>query len=536
MLYARLYWGIDFTDESYMVLNAYGPVLGTRPFVDEMMISQTASLLVTPFAYLFHLFNPAATGLVLFFRHIYFAGAISAMFIVYRCLRDKVSDEGRAFCAVVPLVFIPSCLPVPSYNSFVYFFGLGGQMFFLLGRSLGAGLLHSLAAYSHPAFLTGTAATAVVALWSRRPRDFRSYLLGSALFFVLVLALVVLFGGENLRQSFAFSTQPATFGGTGKLGMLWGELTGYWRRPLLVVIWASACAVTGLAGRLNWAVALGGFAATQDFIIPDEVSYGLHQRIACYVLFSAFLIVVDRRGWRDRENLNWLARLWLPAFLAGGSLAFVSSNGLLMAPLAWVGCLIYAFWRILRFQASALPVMRDWRRAVNYSAVVFILAQAQVFTLTHFYRDDGFSELDTQVSEGPFAGIYTTHQRRNFIADFTKSVATLDAGKTLFIYDMFAAGYLLAPARPNGPAFMSILPQWMPQMRAPLVQHFQDPAHWPDYVVEFFYFPFGARNIVNVNPRGRDPLGDPFKDFFMKTGRYAPLFDSEMYRVLRRTP
>ena len=78
MLYVRLYWGIDFTDESYMVLNAVGPLLGAKPFVAEMMISQTGSLLMTPFAFLFKLLSPDLAGVVLFFRHLYFAAAVGA--------------------------------------------------------------------------------------------------------------------------------------------------------------------------------------------------------------------------------------------------------------------------------------------------------------------------------------------------------------------------------------------------------------------------------------------------------------------------
>lgn len=521
-----------------MVLNAVGPILGTRPFIDEMMISQAGSLLMTPFAYIFHLFNPSFSGVVLFFRHLYFFLAVLTMLVTYRCLRGKLTEPARALTATLPLVLIPACLPVPAYNSLLMFFALSGQMLFLTVRPLGAGLLHSLAAFAHPSFLTGAGVTATVSLWTRVKGDFRRYMLGLLLFFALVAFFIGLFGWGTVKESFNLSAQSSTFGGSAKLMMMSGEFLGYWRRPLLVVIWAGACLVTGLAGRLNWAVAMGGLAITQDFIIPEDVPYGLQQRFVCYGLFSAFLILIDRRGWRDRENLTWIFRLWLPSFAAGLSLSFVSSNGLVMAPISWMGCLVYAFWRMLKFNAPKIPPMKDWKRAVQTAAVLFILIQAQVFTLTHFYRDDAFGYLDTPVEEGPFKGIYTTHQRRNFISDFSERMSDLTRaappGATVFIYDMFAAGYLLTSLKPNGPAFMSILPQWMPQVRAPLVQHFQNPEHWPDFAVEFFYFPFSNHQMTLVNPRGEDPIGDPFKDFFMKTGKYSEVFDSKVYRVLQK--
>jgi len=434
----------------------------------------------------------------------------------------------------LPVVFIPACLPVPSYNTLMMFLALAGQMFFLKGRSIQAGVFHAFAAFAHPAFLSGTSVNAVVALWSRRRGDFRKYLLGAGLFVVLVIMLFVFVGHENILVSLDRSAQSSTFGGWEKLKMIWSEFVGYWRRPLIVALWAAACALTGLAGRLNWAVALGGFAVTQDFAIPFEVSYGLHQRFVCYGWFTAFLILVDVKGWRDTESKTWLARLFLPSFVAGLAIAWTSSNGLLMAPIGWMGVYVYAFWRMQRHDPPKSFELREWRWAVQSAAVIWILIQAQSFTLTHFYREDTVTEQDTLVSEGPFAGIYTTHQRRNFMAGFASEMAKLEAGKTLFIYDMFAAGYLLAPLKPNGPAYMSILPQWMPQMRAPLVQYFQDPAHWPDYVVEFFKLPFGAHNLMNVNPKGQDPIGDPFKEFFIKTERYQTLFDSDVYRILQR--
>ncbi len=536
LLYARLYWGIDFTDESYMVLNSIGPLLGARPFIDEMMISQSASLLMTPFAFLFHLAVPSHTGVVLFFRHLYFALAVGAMVVVYRALSGKLSDTDRALCAVLPLTFIPCLAPVPSYNSMVYFFALAGQMLFLNSRSLNAGALHSLAAFAHPSYLSGAGANVIVSLWSRRPHDFRHYITGSLVFVALVLLFMLIFGFENIKNSYHFSTQAQTFGGSSKLAMIWGEFLGYWRRPLLVALWAGACLVTGLAGRLNWAVAMGGFAVTQDFIIPEEVAYGLHQRFVCYGLFSAFLIAVDRKGWRDQENRTWICRLWIPSFVAGCALSFVSSNGLLMAPLGWIGCLIYTFWRMMRHGRPKTLALKEWRWAVQTAAALFILVQAQVFTLTHFYRDDSLLRLDTRIEDGPFAGIYTTHQRRNFINGFRESMAQLGAkpGESVFIYDMFAAGYLLTSLKPNGPAYMSILPQWMPQMRPSQVQYFREPANWPTYAVEFFYFPFGANNLAHVNPRGQDPIGDPFKEFFARTGKFETVFDSQIYRILKK--
>ncbi len=47
-VYARLYFGIDFTDESYYAALPYAFSLGHRPLQDELAIHQFAGLMLVP--------------------------------------------------------------------------------------------------------------------------------------------------------------------------------------------------------------------------------------------------------------------------------------------------------------------------------------------------------------------------------------------------------------------------------------------------------------------------------------------------------
>jgi hypothetical protein len=54
IVYWRLYCGIDFTDESFYVAVPYRLVLGARPFVDEISVTQqTAAIVAYPFVWVY---------------------------------------------------------------------------------------------------------------------------------------------------------------------------------------------------------------------------------------------------------------------------------------------------------------------------------------------------------------------------------------------------------------------------------------------------------------------------------------------------
>lgn len=53
LCYARLFFGVDFLDEAFYAAIPYRFVLGARPFVDELNISQTFAFLTYPLVRLY---------------------------------------------------------------------------------------------------------------------------------------------------------------------------------------------------------------------------------------------------------------------------------------------------------------------------------------------------------------------------------------------------------------------------------------------------------------------------------------------------
>ena len=73
----RFRLGVDFTDESWYLAIAQRFALGDKPYVDEIMLMQGASLFTWPFAKLFIAVRGNNDGIVLFFRALYLCFLLS---------------------------------------------------------------------------------------------------------------------------------------------------------------------------------------------------------------------------------------------------------------------------------------------------------------------------------------------------------------------------------------------------------------------------------------------------------------------------
>jgi hypothetical protein len=107
----RLTRGVDFTDEAYYTAVAYRFVLGDKPFVDQILVHQTAFLLVTPLVGLFHWVSGGTEGLVLFLRIMFLGFSIFVAAVVYRVLRyglhRNVELLASLFCIVIFGEWVP---------------------------------------------------------------------------------------------------------------------------------------------------------------------------------------------------------------------------------------------------------------------------------------------------------------------------------------------------------------------------------------------------------------------------------------------
>ena len=109
--------GVDLTDELYYVTFLDGWLKDGLGRGENLVVHQTAALIVFPAAQLYTWIVGSERGLVLFLRFIFLAMACAAGLCQYRFIR-RVREEAVAWSsALLVLCFIPFSLPAPSYNT-----------------------------------------------------------------------------------------------------------------------------------------------------------------------------------------------------------------------------------------------------------------------------------------------------------------------------------------------------------------------------------------------------------------------------------
>ena len=184
LTYWRLYYGIDFTDESFYVAVPYRLVLGAHPFVDETAVAQQlAAILIYPFVRAYYAVA-GVTGIVLFLRHLQFVFSLLVSLAVVFALRSVLETRRAVLVGVAVVAFVPFDIHGLSYDTL-------GSGLFTAGCFLGfkclreqqrratrilAGLCHGLAVFVYPPLLAAVAAAYLIRLKLARGRARRSTL------------------------------------------------------------------------------------------------------------------------------------------------------------------------------------------------------------------------------------------------------------------------------------------------------------------------------------------------------------------------
>src|SRR5687768_17503576 len=90
---------------------------GARPFIDELFVNQTGSLLFSPFVFLFLKVSGSTEGLVLFCRFLYLALSLVVAFTAYLALSKRLSKDTARLLSVCVALVVPLQIPNLGYNS-----------------------------------------------------------------------------------------------------------------------------------------------------------------------------------------------------------------------------------------------------------------------------------------------------------------------------------------------------------------------------------------------------------------------------------
>jgi hypothetical protein len=465
---ARLRFGVDITDEAFYAVLNHRFSLGDKPYLDEVNLRQTFSLITLPIYWLRLKVTRSTDGIIHFLRLVYFLLTCGAALSIYRFARDRVGHAMAVAVGLIGIAFIPFNVPTCSYNTLGCTFFTTG-IFLTLWRLSGpaprwthvaAGFAHGFAMIAYPPLAIAIVVFAVATPWLDDDSDHRFsniglYVAGGVLSALVVLPYLTAAGPRGIREAIIYEkslTQPRT------VEKLWAVLNELWNlaplQPRLIVV------------TLMFIVAARSFAIVRVIFLPCVLPLiawwvntpairgpGLQHVVGLYFnVYSglaglAFLAVRPF----DRETLRFLFICFLPSAIGGILNGYSSDNGALNAGLGAFPASVLAM--ILATETATNKGRRQ--RAIWWAtgAVAAIAYYHVELAYSFVYRDAPIEALDTRVRTGPYKGMYTTAQTNAQLIELQTVLRKYEdqQGRILSFYD-FPAGYLFTRMRVGMPS------------------------------------------------------------------------------------
>ena len=496
----RVTVGVDLTDESYYVTFLDGWLKDGLGRGENLVVHQTAALLLFPAARLYTWIAGGERGIVLFLRFVFLAMACAAGLCQYRFIRRLRGAAVAWSSALLALCFIPFSLPAPSYNTIGMFGMLAALALFGVAAAQrprgdhgttpamlsGAAWMVTVVAY--PTLAGALLALLVVALAGARDRDGRRALLGYA----AICAVFQLAGAGLLLAAFGWTRlwQMLRFTGTAMQNTeyldakLQKSLELFGDHPAFDVLCLTAAALgvwlltAGPARRrVAWPSLLTAALVLASFATGPALWFPPHDIVVLLVLVGL--------GALRSEGRPAIPAIYAASVVGGVLTAVSSSNGIYNFPIGGLAAAALA---------PALLVPRDAPRHAVAAQCGVLLLTAALFCAGAFASIYGESANPlvaraVRVRDGPFAGLLTDADQAAFIAAAGAALgARVGAGDTILVLGRAAGVYLLTDASAMAPSafdywqFYGSLP---PRMEALMAAFYRVPAHRPDLVAVF---------------------------------------------------
>jgi len=477
----RMRHGVDFSDEAFYAALPLRFALGDRPFIDELNLTQTGGLLIYPFVKVYTAIVGSAAGLILFLRILYLALFACVGWSAYALARMRLPQATSLLVGASCLCVIPYGLAGLSYNTLTM--GLFALGLFVAARSL-------LAAPSTPSSASSESpgARAKIVAFLRSPLVIAGFAHGAATFayptmglgaVATTLAVAVLANGQHARAALRYVSGGIAFGLIVSPSLLRAGASRL--REVLVYTARDEQTLSGLGERLHTVATsffafhpqllLGAFVLSvaiplaRRWPMPAALVLPLAPLLArgsvidapvlasiAYVASFATLAPLLCLAIRDtRVARVLLVGIAMPTFVAGVATAWSSSNAAKAAGIGLYPGLILGGLALAMSIDEAKPSFRwAWLRAALELSPVVLLVTLLGFVLAReaYYREKTRPELTALVTEGPYAGLYTTPATKLALERISTEVhARIHGERALFFYD-FPAGYLIAYRRP----------------------------------------------------------------------------------------
>ncbi len=457
---ARCFFGVDIYDEAFYVATPYRFILGGRPFIDDLSISQQPTgILVWPFLKLLYALQGNLDGAVLFTRGLYFLFWGACAVAVFSAVKTLMDRWLAVFVALSFFLFIPFGLPNLSYNTLaigcttlVIFLNLTqGRDFFLV-----SGLLAGVAAFAYPPMLLFALSYGGILYWGipAKRRRVPAYFggLGAVL---AALGLAYLGSRIDLAKVSAFSL--AGNSGTAARTAGFGEL------PVLI-----------LAGRMPpwlWLFWLGAFAAMRRskglrvvllaalpliaFLVSRFLDWGVPFELAGFAFHLGMLAPFFLLLGADAFVKRLLILVWLPSVVVALVFGWFSGCGIFQIGWGFIAAQLLTLVFTMKLlselggpAAGPLPIVP--------AALVLLIS---FHFGTQVYCEPPIGELRHRIRAGPYRGLLTNDAKARFIEELSADLQRSSiSNRTLLTSNLLPGAYLLSTLRPSGPSLWAVSP------------------------------------------------------------------------------
>jgi hypothetical protein len=534
-VFVRMFFGFDLTDESQYIAQAFGPVLGGELFVTDRLFQQSGSLWATPFLWLYLTLTGTTTGLVLFFRFLYLAFGFLTSYVLFKALRKNLNIENAAALSVLPILYMPFCIPGVSYNTMGVLLTI---MSFALWRlfkaskkpSTGGFLALTLAmgVFSYPPLGLAYLIFFVFELRDRsflkkNKKNIMRIALGSLAILGLFAISVFSIGMAELEKNFAIAKAVSLLTAEAKWALsinylkLFFPSYIYW---LLIPVLAGVYYYRGL--KFEFA-ALPVLAVFYIFLAP-EVSIDVNFGFLIYALTVTFILkAVQKKLFKEKWKLH--SEIAASIF-AGLLMGFTSGNGIINAALGFSVAFLFMF--------ESAAIRNKKFPAMAWVCLVVIYCYSP---WAFFYREGRLPELTYRMDSGPFYGIYTNSFKHGFLTGLESDLKSVPAeAKSVFIYDSLPAGYLITSLEPITFMYYMHPMNLTPSLRGELLSVFRDQGVRPDVIVETLMVPVSAASGFITSSLEENIYQDPFFKFFRNHPEYRVFRQRYNYIIYVRRP
>lgn len=456
----RLPFGFSLADEAYYIAMPYRFLLGDKPFIDELMIHQTAGLLTFPLVWTWVHLTGSTHAIVLFMRLMWLAFTTIVAFAAYKFMA-RVAPRLFAFAlAAVYLVFIPFTCPALSYNTLASGFmtiGLALIAIQLLDeerrpwRLLAAGASHGLAVWAYPTLVAWVPIVVICLILIRSERRAVALYLAGASTIGLVFAFTMfMLGAPGLQATFVFSSfHSQSLGGMDKLEKILTQLISL--SPSIVC----AAAVLYAANRFrDRAPALYRklVAALPIAAVPALFLFPTFTTLYWILIFGVSGLLLLRTD--APPELLRASRVIVPAGISGGMLfSYTATNGLLNAGLGAASLLLVVLPAALTPRSEGAFVDgRVVRHCAACTAVLLLLLSGSNYIGAEGSRHYPPILMHDWTQQGPWAYLIGTAEAVQVAEDLQQDAGRLAADSTVLFYSPLWGGYVATSSRAAAPS------------------------------------------------------------------------------------